>query len=170
MPVPIPSQPVRARPLLTGCRRALDQVCLRLQNRRKGLIEISRHLAEIFAATGLRRQPQRDTGLINLFEGFIDLCVGSRQRFLRPIILLTAFSRGPEQLLCPIEVKFCQSQRRLSLSRAATRACKRAIWLSRSSTARCNFQRRLLASASIPRVPAVAACRSASAVSTAAFL
>ena len=95
--------------------RTLDQVCLRLEDRRKGLIEIWRHLAEIFAATGLRRQPQRDTGLVNLCKGFIDLRVGSRQRFLRPIVLLTAFSRGPEQLLCPTEVNLCQRQHRLAL-------------------------------------------------------
>src|SRR6516162_6960602 len=36
-----------------GC--ALDQVCLRLEDRRKGLIEIWRHMTEIFAVTGLRR-------------------------------------------------------------------------------------------------------------------
>jgi hypothetical protein len=46
-----------------GC--ALDQVCLRLEDRRKDLIEIWRHLAEIFAVTGSHRQPQRGTGLVN---------------------------------------------------------------------------------------------------------
>ena len=75
---------------------ALDEVCLRLEDRRKGLIEIWRHLAEIFAATGLRRQPQRDTGLVNFGQRLVDLCVRSRQHFLRPIVLLTALSRGPE--------------------------------------------------------------------------
>ena len=67
-------------------------------------------MTKIFAATWLRRQPQRDTGLVNLCQGFIDLRVGSRQRLLRPIVLLTALSRGPEQLLCPIEVNLCQRQ------------------------------------------------------------
>ena len=95
--------------------RTLDQVCLRLEDRRKGLIEIWRHLTEIFAANGLRRQPQRGAGLVNLCQGFIDLRVGSRQRSLRPIILLTAFRRGPEQLLCPTEVDLCQCQHRLAL-------------------------------------------------------
>jgi hypothetical protein len=57
---------------------ALDQVCLRLEDRRKGLIEIWRHLAEIFAATGLRRQPQRGAGLVNSGQGFVDSRVGSR--------------------------------------------------------------------------------------------
>ena len=28
--------------------------------------------------------------------------------FLRPVVLLTALSRGPEQLLCPIKVNLCQ--------------------------------------------------------------
>src|SRR5215813_4321482 len=96
-----------------GC--ALDQVGPRREDRRKGLIEVRRHLAEIFAAIGLRRQPQRGTGLVNFGQVFVDLCLGSRQRFLRPIVLLTALSRGPEQLLCPIEVNLGQRQRRLVL-------------------------------------------------------
>jgi hypothetical protein len=57
---------------------ALDQVRLRLEDRRKGFIEIWRHLAEILAATGLRRQPQRGTGLVDLGQVFVDLCVGCR--------------------------------------------------------------------------------------------
>jgi hypothetical protein len=50
-----------------------------------------------------------------LGQGFIDLRVRSRERFLRPIILLTAFSRGPEQLFCATEVDLCQRQRCLAL-------------------------------------------------------
>ena len=53
--------------------------------------------------------------MVNFGQGFGDLCVGSRQLFLRPIVLLTALSRGPEQLLCPIEVDLCQRQRGLAL-------------------------------------------------------
>ena len=46
--------------------RTLNQLCLRLQDRRKGLIEIGWHLAEIPAPLGLRRQPQRDPDLVNI--------------------------------------------------------------------------------------------------------
>jgi len=46
--------------------RGLKQICLRLQDRREGLIEIRRHLAEIPAALGLRRQPQRDPDLVHI--------------------------------------------------------------------------------------------------------
>ena len=49
--------------------RTLDQVRLRLEDRRKGLIEIWRHLAEIFAATGLRRQAPKRHGLGKLGPG-----------------------------------------------------------------------------------------------------
>jgi len=93
--------------------RTLDQVCPRRENRRKGLIEIGRHMAKIFAVIGLRRQPQRGTGLVNFGQVLFDLCVGSRQGFLRLIVRLTALGRGPEQLLCPIEVKLCQCKHRL---------------------------------------------------------
>jgi hypothetical protein len=39
----------------TELSRALDQVCLCLEHGGKGLIEIGRHLAQIFIASGLRR-------------------------------------------------------------------------------------------------------------------
>ena len=80
---------------------ALDQVCLRCKDRRKGLIQIWRHLAEIFAATELRRQAQSGTGLVNFGQVLVDLCLGSRQRFLRPIVLLTAFSGGSRAAALP---------------------------------------------------------------------
>ena len=46
--------------------RTLKQICLRPQDRRERLIEIGRHLAEIPAALGLRRQPQRDPDLVHV--------------------------------------------------------------------------------------------------------
>ena len=46
--------------------RTLNELCLRLQDRRKGLIEIRRHLAEIPAPLGFRRQPQRDPDLVHI--------------------------------------------------------------------------------------------------------
>ncbi len=54
----------------TKLSRTLNQVRLRLKNRRKGLIEIGRHLAEIFTAVGLRRQPQRGADLVDFGQGF----------------------------------------------------------------------------------------------------
>ena len=49
--------------------RTLDQVCLRLEDGRKGLIEIGRHLAEISALFGFRRQSQRGADLVDIGQG-----------------------------------------------------------------------------------------------------
>ena len=45
--------------------RTLNQLCLRLQDRRKSLIEIGRHLAEI-TALRVRLQSQRDPDLVRI--------------------------------------------------------------------------------------------------------
>ena len=126
--------------------RALDQVRLRLEDRGKGLIEIGRHLAEIFAAIGLRRQSQGDTDLVNIGQRLGDLRAGGRQRLLRAG-RTPGGSRPASRSNClrPIEIELVPaSESALLLSRAATRACSRAIWFSTSSMACCNFQRRLL--------------------------
>jgi hypothetical protein len=44
-----------------------------------------------------------------------DLCAGGRKFLLARVVFLTALGRGPEQLLCPIEVNLCQRQRRFGL-------------------------------------------------------
>ena len=59
-----------------GC--TLDQICLRLEDRRKGLIEIGRYMAKIFAVIGLRRQPQRGTDLVNVGPRVSNFCSGTR--------------------------------------------------------------------------------------------
>ena len=58
--------------------RTLDQVRLRREDGRKGLIEIRRNLVKTFAAIGLRRQSQRGSNLVNFGQRFGDLCAGSR--------------------------------------------------------------------------------------------
>jgi hypothetical protein len=50
----------------TELSRILNEVCLRLEDRREGLIEIRRHFGEILALLGLRRQPQRDPDLVHI--------------------------------------------------------------------------------------------------------
>ena len=66
--------------------RALDQVCLRLEHGRKGLIEIGRNLAEI-SALGLRRQSQGDTDLMDIGQRLGDVRAGRRQGGL-PLVVL----------------------------------------------------------------------------------
>jgi hypothetical protein len=58
--------------------RTLDQVRLRHEDGRKGLIEIRRDLVEIFAAIGLRWQPQGGANPVDFSQRFGDLCAGCR--------------------------------------------------------------------------------------------
>ena|ERR1700719_4019684 len=115
----------------------------------------------------MRRQAQSGTGLVNFGQVLVDLCLGSRQRFLRPIVLLTAFSGGPEQLLCPIEVNLRQCQRRLIPIESGDASVQKGYLVVEILHGALQFP--ALPSASIPRASALAACRSASAVSTAAL-
>ena len=62
----------------TKLRRTLNKVGLRLEDGGKGLIEVGRHLVQIFALIGLWRQPQRDADLVDFGEGLGDVCLGSR--------------------------------------------------------------------------------------------
>ena len=62
--------------------RRLDQVRLRREDGRKGLIEIGRHLVETFAAIGLRRQSQRGANLVNFGQRLGDLCARQSTRLL----------------------------------------------------------------------------------------
>ena len=78
-------------------------------------------------------------------------------------------SPDPTNLAARSKSTWASASSALLLSRAATRARSRATWLSTSSMACCSFQRWLLASASMPRTLAVAARRSACAISTAAL-
>ena len=58
--------------------RALNQVRLRRQDGRKGLIEIRRDLVKTFTVIGLRRQSQRGPNPVNFGQRFGDLCIGCR--------------------------------------------------------------------------------------------
>ena len=58
--------------------RSLNQRCLRLQDRRKRLIEIGRYLLEIPAVFALRLQAQGDTDLIHIRQCLDDARLGNR--------------------------------------------------------------------------------------------
>jgi hypothetical protein len=81
--------------------RAADEGLASAISEPQARIDIRRPLAEIFAAARLRRRPQRGTGLVNFGEVFVDLCVGSRQGFLRPIVRLTALGPGSRAAALP---------------------------------------------------------------------
>ena len=67
--------------------RALNQLRLRLEDGRKGLIEIGRHLTEVFVVLGLRWQPQRDADLARVVQSLGDFRAGNREgRF--PLVIL----------------------------------------------------------------------------------
>jgi hypothetical protein len=56
----------------------LDQPRLRLQDRRKGFVEIGGHLAEIAVPFRLRRQPERNANLKGLSQGLRQFGPGGR--------------------------------------------------------------------------------------------
>ena len=49
--------------------RTLNELRLCLEDGRKGLVEIGRHLAEIATPVRLSRQPQRDANLVDFGQG-----------------------------------------------------------------------------------------------------
>src|ERR1700722_2104757 len=148
---------------------ALNEVRLRLEDGRKGLVEIGRRLCEIAAMLRLRRQPQRGAHLIDGGQSLGDSPGGP---VLRPPCRWSYTSRDTSALTTSF---FARSNSTcanvtaaLALSTSAIRWRSSATWLSTPSTARCRLQRWLHACASIARAAAVAACRSALAVSTSA--
>jgi hypothetical protein len=69
---------------------------------------------------------------------------------------------------CAVEFNLRQRQRGLALTERGNPIVQKSYLVFEILNGACNFQRRLLACASMPRTIAVAACRSAFAVSTAA--
>ncbi len=95
-------------------RGALNKLRLRLENRRKAVVEIRRYLAEIAAVGRLRRQPQRDAGLVNLGQGLDELRASRRQLRLPRIVLLAGYIGPADERPRPIELKLRQRQRGLA--------------------------------------------------------
>ena len=93
--------------------RALDQVRLRLEHGRKGLIEIGRNLAEI-SPLGLRRQTQRDTDLMDIGQRRDNVRARRQQSRLPPVVLRPGDIARHHQLGGPIEIEL--SQRELGLA------------------------------------------------------
>ena len=94
---------------------ALNQLRLRLEDGRKGLVEIGRHLAEIAAPVGLRRQPQRDADLVDFGQGLSEFRAGRRQLRLPLVVHLTRHIGAGDELPRPIEFELRQRQRGLAL-------------------------------------------------------
>ena len=92
----------------------LDEPRLRLEDGRKGFVEIGGHLAEI-AAIGLRRQPQRDADLVDFGQGLGEVRASRRQLRLPPVVLLTRHIGPGDKLLRPIEFDLRQHQCGLAL-------------------------------------------------------
>src|SRR5580704_8021924 len=90
--------------------RRLDESCLRFSNGRKGLIEIGRHLTEI-SAFRLRRQPQRDTDLMDIRLCLDNFSLRDRKCGLPLIVLLPAYGRLRQQLLSASKFNLCQLER-----------------------------------------------------------
>ena len=110
----------RFRPLLERVHDAelcgtLNELRLRLEDGRKGLVEIGRHLAEIAAPVRLRRQPQRDADLVDFGQGLSEFRASRRQRSLPPVVLRTRHIGSGDELLRPIEFNLRQRQRGLAL-------------------------------------------------------
>jgi hypothetical protein len=101
-----------ARRQLSG---ALDELRLRLEDGRKGLVEIGWRLAEIAAHVRLGRQPQRDAGLVDFGQGLSELRASRRQLRLPLVVDLAGYIRTADELLGPIEFNLRQRQRRLAL-------------------------------------------------------
>ena len=93
----------------------LNELRLRLEDGRKGLVEIGRHLAEIAAPVGLRRQPQRDADLVDFGQGLDEFRAGRRQLRLPLVVHLTRHIVPGDELPRPIEFDLRQHQCGLAL-------------------------------------------------------
>ena len=149
--------------------RALNQLRLRLQDRGKRLIEIGRHLVEIPAVFGLRPAGPRRHGFGCVRQRLGRRPPGRRQRCLPLVILELAARRLRCDQLRRRSNSCCASVRSALPFECGDPGMQQGDLVSTSSMACCNRQRRLLACASMPRTVALAASRSAFAVSTAAF-
>ena len=69
--------------------RALNELRLRLEDGRKRLVEVGRHLSEIAVPAGLCRQPQRHADLVGFGQGLDELRSSRRQRRLPLVEHLT---------------------------------------------------------------------------------
>ena len=88
----------------------LDEPRLRLADRRKRVVEIGGHLAEVAVIFGLRRQPERDANLIGLSQRLRQFGAGSRHLRLALVVYL-ARNIGPgDELSRPVELKLRQRQ------------------------------------------------------------
>ena len=96
-------------------RGTLNERRLRLEDGRKGLVEIGRHLAEIAAPVRLRRQPQRDADLVDFGQGLGEFRASRRQRRLPLVVHLTRHIVSGDELLRPIEFNLRQRQCGLAL-------------------------------------------------------
>jgi hypothetical protein len=92
--------------------RSLNEVRLCLQHRGKGLVEIGRYFGEIPGLLGLRRQPQRDADLVRIGKGLGHLSASDRHCGLPPVVLLLGGRRRRDQLLCSLEFKLGELERR----------------------------------------------------------
>ena len=88
---------------------------LRLEDGRKGLVEIGRHLAEIAAPVRLRRQPQRDADLVDFGQGLGEFRASRRQLRLPLVVHLTRHIVPGDELPRPIEFNLRQRQCGLAL-------------------------------------------------------
>ena len=89
--------------------RALDDARLRLENGRKGLIEIGRNLAEIFPV-GLRRQSQGSADLADIGKRRGNVRAGRQQGGLPPVVLRPWDIVRHHQFGGPIEVELSQRE------------------------------------------------------------
>ena len=96
-------------------RGTLNERRLRLEDGRKGLVEIGRHLAEIAAPVRLRRQPQRDADLVDFGQGLGEFRASRRQLRLPLVVHLTRHIVPGDELLRPIEFNLRQRQCGLAL-------------------------------------------------------
>ena len=86
-------------------RGTLNESRLRLEDGRKGLVEIGRHLAEIAAPVRLRRQPQRDADLVDLGQRLGEFRAGRRQLRLPLVVHLTRHIVPGDKLLAPDRIQ-----------------------------------------------------------------
>ena len=84
---------------------ALNERRLRLEDGRKGLVKIGRHLAEIAAPVRLRREPERDADLVDFGQALGEVRAGRRQLRLPLVVAPHATYRLGDEFLRPIELK-----------------------------------------------------------------
>ena len=95
-------------------RSTLNECRLGLEDGRKGLVEIGRHLAEI-ATVGLRWQPERNADLVNFGQRLDELRTSRRQLRLALVVHLARHIVPADELPCSIELKLRQHQCGLAL-------------------------------------------------------